>query len=95
MSHAAAAVEVMDENIDAFEKEHGGKPKGILLGTEIFKELVRQGRIKEEQVVARLTTARIGQSPWTIEAGTWPILDKTIFAHVTVNDWGCFLPPSL
>lgn len=95
MTYAQAAVDAMDMEIATFERKHGGKPKGIMLGTEIFKELRTQGRIKEEKVSARLTTAIAGESPYVIEAGTWPMLDGNIFTHVSVNDWGVFLPLSL
>jgi hypothetical protein len=94
MSHAAAAVDHMDQRIQAFVEQHGSKPRGILLGISLAQELAQQGRISQEPVQARLTTSRYGDSPWTVEAGTWPVLDKTILLHITMDDWACFLPPS-
>jgi hypothetical protein len=93
MSNAAAvAVNAMDQQIADFVAQHGASPKGIMLGTEVIAELKNQGRIHEQPVNARLTTDRLGESPYSVDWGTWPILDNATFVHSTRTEWGIILP---
>jgi hypothetical protein len=92
MSPAAAAVDHMDQEISLFVGKHGERPKGIRLGRAVVAELKRQNRISDEPVQARLSTSH-GESPWVVDWGKWPMLDKAIFVHeLHEHEWGCLLP---
>lgn len=74
-------VSVLDQSIAS----HPFRPKGIKVGTELWKSLVATGRLKWKR----------GYLEGVIDSGIdFPILDENIFVHVApeLNDYAFELP---